>query len=175
MRPGFRLSAFGFRKSTVPMTLALLVPAGGCFKSECVEAHECPSGRICYGGACVAFNSAAQCAVEADCRPGLRCANHRCLVVRVACADAGGCRAGESCIAQHCVESSMACTDAVDCTSGRVCQDNRCITNGDCNDANDCPRGQECSSHRCISVEVACDADDECDYGVCDDGRCVES
>jgi len=158
--------------------------------NECSAHDQCPLGRYCVQGLCIAVDLATPCGMLGQCPEGMRCntrvgnppvceedlgcgddlecaegevCNERTGQCEIACTpenQAEVCRAREICVDGHCVE----CVSDEDCTLGLVCDGGRCIAEGTCFTDRDCPAGQVCNRRIRICTEPPppCTSDNEC-------------
>src|SRR5690606_16988015 len=139
--------------------------------NECSAHEQCPLGRYCVQGLCIAVNLATPCGSMGQCPEGMRCntrvgnppvceedvgcgddldcrdnevCNQRTGQCEIACTpenQAEVCRAREICVDGQCVE----CETDEDCSLGLVCDGGFCVGEGTCFTDRDCPVGQVCN------------------------------
>lgn len=158
--------------------------------NECSAHEQCPLGRYCVQGLCIAVNLATPCGSMGQCPEGMRCntrvgnppvceedvgcgddldcrdnevCNQRTGQCEIACTpenQAEVCRAREICVDGQCVE----CETDEDCSLGLVCDGGFCVGEGTCFTDRDCPVGQVCNRriHICTERPPPCTSDNEC-------------
>jgi peptidoglycan-associated lipoprotein len=91
------------------------------FCRECRDDASCatvPGRPLCRDAVCVAKP---ECAADADCGSGRRCAQNKCVAE---CAEPKDCAAGKTCTNGRCAEAR--CSSDADCTEGSACVDGAC-------------------------------------------------
>lgn len=160
--------------------------------NECVEHEQCPLGRFCSQGLCLATELVTPCGVNGQCPEGMRCNNRvgnpPLCEEDLGCAGNDDCGEGEICnpgtlrcergctpenqdevcaTLEICVDGRcVGCVKDDDCAPGLTCdvEAGICVGEGTCFHDRDCPTGQVCNPRIsfCTEPPPPCTSDNEC-------------